>query len=47
VLERCRSLSYTHQREHNLWIEGAKQAETRLRRIAEAVERLRAKSAPK
>lgn len=37
VLERYRAMSYSHQRERNLWIEEAKQAETRARRIAKSV----------
>ncbi|HSQ79441.1 MAG TPA: YdeI/OmpD-associated family protein [Candidatus Bathyarchaeia archaeon] len=37
VLDRYRALSYSHQRERNLWIEEAKQAETRARRIAKSV----------
>jgi bifunctional DNA-binding transcriptional regulator/antitoxin component of YhaV-PrlF toxin-antitoxin module len=43
VLETFRSLSFSHQREYNLWIEEAKQAETRRRRIDKAIEQLRAK----
>jgi hypothetical protein len=43
ALESYRSLSFTHQREYNLWIEDAKQAETRKRRIEKAVEQIRAK----
>jgi bifunctional DNA-binding transcriptional regulator/antitoxin component of YhaV-PrlF toxin-antitoxin module len=46
VLDRYRSLSFTHQREFNLWIEDAKQAETRKRRIEKAVEQIRAKKKP-
>jgi bifunctional DNA-binding transcriptional regulator/antitoxin component of YhaV-PrlF toxin-antitoxin module len=42
VLDRYRSLSFTRQREHNLWIEDAKQPETRLRRINKAVAELQA-----
>lgn len=34
------SLSYTHQREYAEWIEGAKKAETRERRVEKAIERL-------
>ena len=45
VLERYRAMSYTHQREYNLWIEEAKQEETRKRRIAKAVEELRTRKA--
>ena len=33
-------LSYTHQREYAEWIESAKKAETRERRVATAIERL-------
>lgn len=43
VLAKYRSMSYSHQREYALWIEEAKQAETRNRRIAKAVEELRNK----
>jgi len=43
VLESYRSLSFSHQREYNLWIEEAKQAETRRRRIEKAVGQLRSK----
>ena len=41
VLEAYRSLSFTHQREHALSIETATQAETRVRRIAKSIEKLR------
>jgi hypothetical protein len=44
VLERYRVLSFSHQREHALAIEGAKQPETRRRRINKAIEMLRANS---
>jgi hypothetical protein len=44
VLDQYRSLSFTHQREYNLWIEDAKQAETRKRRIEKAIEQFRAKN---
>ncbi len=37
VLDRYRALSYSQQRERNIWIEEAKQAETRARRIAKSV----------
>jgi bifunctional DNA-binding transcriptional regulator/antitoxin component of YhaV-PrlF toxin-antitoxin module len=47
VLDQYRSLSFSHQREYNLWIEDAKQAETRKRRIEKAVAELRAKTAAK
>jgi hypothetical protein len=43
VLELYRGQSYSHQRERNIWIEEAKQAETRLRRIAKSVEDLRSR----
>lgn len=36
------ALSYTHRREYARWIEDAKREETRRRRCAEALERLRA-----
>ncbi len=35
------SLSYSHKRWYVLWIEGAKKAETREKRVGEAIERLR------
>lgn len=41
VLERYRALSYSHQREYALWIEAAKQAETRQRRIEKSIAALR------
>ena len=41
VLDRYRAMSFSHQRERNLWIEDAKQDETRKRRIAKSVEELR------
>jgi len=47
VLEAYRSMSYSHQREYNLWIEDAKQAETRRRRIDKAIEQIRAKKTAK
>ena len=37
VLDKYRALSYSHQREYNLWIEDTKNAETRAKRIAKAV----------
>lgn len=40
--DRWQTLSYTHQREHVEAIEGAKQAETRSRRIQKAVQQIRA-----
>jgi uncharacterized protein YdeI (YjbR/CyaY-like superfamily) len=39
-------MSFSHQREYNLWIEKAKQAETRARRIAKAIETIRAGKSP-
>ena len=36
------SLSYSHQREYVEWVTEAKRAETRTRRVAQALERLRA-----
>jgi uncharacterized protein YdeI (YjbR/CyaY-like superfamily) len=41
VLERYRAMSFTHQREYANWIEDAKQAETRARRVAKAVAAIR------
>lgn len=43
VLEMYRAASYSHQRELALWIEDAKQAETRSRRIAKAVDEIKTK----
>jgi hypothetical protein len=43
--QRWGELSYTHQREHAEAVEGAKKPETRARRIAAAVEMLRARPA--
>jgi hypothetical protein len=40
--ERWQTLSYTHQREHVEAIEGARQAETRQRRIRKSVHQIRA-----
>jgi len=40
VFARFRALSFTHQREHIEWIESAKRADTRTRRIAATVDRL-------
>jgi bifunctional DNA-binding transcriptional regulator/antitoxin component of YhaV-PrlF toxin-antitoxin module len=42
VLARYRAMSFSHQREHARWIEEAKQAETRARRIAKSVADLKA-----
>ncbi|MCU0243714.1 MAG: YdeI/OmpD-associated family protein [Acidobacteria bacterium] len=41
VLDIYRGQSFSHQRERNLWIEEAKQAATRARRIAKSVDDLR------
>ena len=41
VLATFEAQSYTHQREHVEWIESAKRPETRARRIAATVDRLR------
>jgi len=43
VLESYRAMSFSHQREYSLWIEEAKQPETRARRIAKSVGELQAK----
>ena len=43
VLEGTRSLSFSHQREHALWIEAAKQGETRARRIVKSIDEVRGK----
>ena len=43
VLERYRAMSFTHQRETATWIEEAKQAETRARRIAKSAADLKAR----
>jgi len=42
VLAAYRAMSYSHQREYALWIEDAKQAETRKRRIEKSIEAMRA-----
>jgi len=42
VRERFDALAYTHQKEFVRWIEGAKKAETRERRLAEAVAMIQA-----
>jgi len=42
VLAAYRALSYSHQREYALWIEDAKQADTRKRRIEKSIESMRA-----
>jgi len=41
VLEKYRSMSYSHQREYAHWIEEAKQPETRRRRIEKSIGELR------
>ncbi len=41
VLEKYRAMAFTHQREYAKWIDEARQAETRTRRIAKAVERIK------
>jgi hypothetical protein len=43
VIERYRAMSFSHQREYARWIEEAKQAETRARRIAKSIDDLKAK----
>ena len=43
--DRWCELSFTHQREHAEAVEGAKKPETRARRIANAVEMVRARRA--
>jgi uncharacterized protein YdeI (YjbR/CyaY-like superfamily) len=40
VLAKYRAMSYSHQRAYALWIEDAKQAETRKRRIDKSIEEL-------
>ena len=47
VLEKYRALSYSHQREYALWIEDAKQAETRLRRVEKSIAALISPKKPK
>jgi uncharacterized protein YdeI (YjbR/CyaY-like superfamily) len=42
VLDRYRAMSFSHQREWARYFDGAKQAETRTRRIAKAVGELKA-----
>lgn len=43
VLDAFEKMSYSHRREYHLWIEEAKQAETRARRIAKAAADLAAR----
>jgi hypothetical protein len=38
LLEKYRALPFSHQREYHLWIDDAKQAETRARRITKMVD---------
>jgi hypothetical protein len=40
------ALSFTHRREYVEWVEGAKRPDTRTRRVAETVRRVRAGGAP-
>jgi hypothetical protein len=47
VLETFDALSFTHRREYVEWVEGAKRADTRARRIAETVDRVRAGKPPR
>ena len=46
ALARFAGLSFTHRREYVEWVEGAKRPETRTKRIAETVRRVRAGEAP-
>ena len=46
ALARFAGLSFTHRREYVEWVEGAKRTETRAKRIAETVRRVRAGEAP-
>jgi hypothetical protein len=41
LLERFAALSFSHQREYVTWIEEAKQAATRARRVRQTIERVR------
>lgn len=41
LLEPFTALSFTHQREYVTWIEGAKQAPTRARRVSQTIDRVR------
>ena len=45
-LARFEELSFTHRREYAEWVEGAKRPETRMKRVAETVRRVRAGEAP-
>ena len=44
IWEKWKTLSFTHQREHAEAVEQAKSPETRARRVAKAVEKLRTKN---
>jgi bacteriocin resistance YdeI/OmpD-like protein/uncharacterized protein DUF1905 len=46
ALVRFAGLSFTHRREYVEWVEGAKRTETRAKRIAETVRRVRAGEDP-
>jgi len=46
ALARFAGLSFTYRREYVEWVEGAKRTETRAKRIAETVRRVRAGEAP-
>ena len=46
ALARFAGLSFTYRREYVEWVEGAKRTETRAKRIAETVRRVRASEAP-
>jgi len=46
ALARLAGLSFTHRREYVEWVEGDKRPETRTKRIAETVRRVRAGEAP-
>jgi hypothetical protein len=46
ALATYQALSFTHRREYAEWVEGAKRPETRTKRVAETVRRVRAGEAP-
>lgn len=46
ALSTYEGLSFTYRREYAEWVEGAKRAETRTKRVAETVRRVRAGQAP-
>ena len=46
ALARFEELSFTHRREYAEWVAGAKRPETRTKRVAETVRRVRAGEAP-